>query len=183
MIAAARELLGTHFEMGGRLLDPGDGIDCQGVLFYAAERISHCGWKSYSVMPTKSVAWKELGAAVPNFSPIATKDLDPLKLLPGDIVLLVGFEENSAEPAIGKLDHKPVWVWHTGIYVGRGNWINADWTVEEGPLLDYLELYKDSFAGVFITRMKYGPKPKKCKKDKKIQRQTKKIPNKSGVEY
>ena len=72
LVNAARELLGVHYELGGRLRTPGEGIDCQGVLFYAAERIGSCAWKSFSVMPTKSVAWRELGRRVPGLDPVAS---------------------------------------------------------------------------------------------------------------
>src|SRR5262245_34992754 len=93
-VAAAREVLGVPYDLGGRLRDPEDGIDCQGVLFYAAERVGTCGWKSFSVMPTKSVPTGELGSALQDMAPVASSELDVSKLQPGDVLLLVGFSEN-----------------------------------------------------------------------------------------
>jgi N-acetylmuramoyl-L-alanine amidase len=37
MLSAARELLGVSYQMGGRLREPGEGIDCQGLIYYAAK--------------------------------------------------------------------------------------------------------------------------------------------------
>ena len=56
-VAAARELLGVTYRFGGRLQGDEPGIDCQGLVFYAAERIGPCRWKSFSTLPT-SVAIK-----------------------------------------------------------------------------------------------------------------------------
>ena len=106
--------------------EPGEGIDCQGVLFIAAESVSECGWKSFDTRPTRSVANRELGAPVTGMAPVRSDALDISQLRPGDILLLVGPGENSREPAIAKLDEVAVWVWHTGIYTGDGNWIVGD---------------------------------------------------------
>lgn len=165
MVGHARELLGTPYVFGGRLRP--QGIDCQGVLFYAAERAGRCGWKSYSVYPTKSVAQKELGASVKGLDPIASDELDLSKLEKGDILLLVGFDQNPAEPPIGKLEGRNVWVWHTGLYAGGGNWIVGDHyagKVVETPLAEYLLAHSDVYAGVFVTRLESAPSPKRCRK-------------------
>lgn len=119
-VSAARELLGVPYSLGGRMRRTGDGIDCQGVLFYAAERVGRCGWKSFSVLPTVSVPAGELGAAVDGLAPVASFALDVSRLLPGDVLLLVGFSENPAEPSIGELQGRPVWVWHTDLYSEPG---------------------------------------------------------------
>ncbi|MBW1810995.1 MAG: hypothetical protein JRJ87_22590, partial [Deltaproteobacteria bacterium] len=112
-LAAARELLGVEYEFGGRLRKTDEGIDCQGIIFYAAERIGRCRWKSFSTLPTDSVAWHELGVRVPGLDPVRTEVLDTSYLRPGDIILLVDRFENTAEPSIAMIDETPVWVWHT----------------------------------------------------------------------
>lgn len=163
MVHHARELLGVPYVFGGRLRPR--GIDCQGVLFYAAERVSPCGWKSFSVYPTRSVAARELGARVRGLDPIATPDL--ARLRPGDIILMVGFDENPSEPAIAELDGRDVWVWHTGMYTGAGQWIVGDHfagQVVEVPLLAYLEAHRDTYAGVFVTRLDRAPAPQRCRR-------------------
>lgn len=163
LIAAARSQIGTRYEIGGRLRNE-EGLDCQGLLFYAAERISDCGWKSFSTRPTESVAHGELGDPVDGMDPVAVEDLDVSRLRPGDILLLVDPDQNPKEPAIGELQGKPVWVWHTGLYTGNGNWIVGDHIhgrVVEVPLVKYLEAA--TYTGVFVTRMHYGPQPRRCR--------------------
>jgi len=166
-VSAAREVLGVPYDFGGRLRDAQDGIDCQGVLFYAAERISPCGWKSFSVMPTQSVPAGELGVAVEGLAPVASSELDVSKLQPGDVLLLVGYGQNPAEPSIGMLKGQPVWVWHTGLYSGQGKWIVGDHfagKAVEVDLKQYLADHAESYAGLVVTRMTDGPRPKRCRK-------------------
>ncbi|HYH99347.1 hypothetical protein [Hyalangium sp.] len=166
-VAAAREVLGVPYDLGGRLRDPQDGIDCQGVLFYAAERVGLCGWKSFSVMPTKSVPAGELGTAVEGLAPVASSELELSKLQPGDVLLLVGFDQNPAEPSIGTLKGQPVWVWHTGLYSGSGQWIVGDHFAGQAVEVDlktYLAEHADTYAGLVVTRMTDGPHPKRCRK-------------------
>jgi cell wall-associated NlpC family hydrolase len=166
-VTAAREVLGVPYDFGGRLRDAQDGIDCQGVLFYAAERVGPCGWKSFSVMPTQSVPSGELGVAVEGMAPVASSELDLSKLQPGDVLLLVGYGQNPAEPAIGTLKGQPVWVWHTGLYSGGGKWIVGDHfagKAVEVDLKQYLADHADSYAGLVVTRMAEGPRPKRCRK-------------------
>ncbi|WNG55007.1 hypothetical protein F0U59_09640 [Archangium gephyra] len=165
-VAAAREVLGVSYQFGGRMRRPGEGIDCQGVLFYAAERVSRCGWKSYSVFPTQSVPAGELGQPVAGMAPIATSELDVSRLQPGDVLQLVGFDENPAEPRIGLLKERPVWVWHTGVYSGGGRWIVGDHfagRVVEVDLAAYLAEHANVYAGLVVTRMKEGPRPTRCR--------------------
>lgn len=166
-VAAAREVLGVPYTFGGRMRRPGEGIDCQGVLFYAAERVGRCGWKSFSVLPTVSVPTGELGAAVEGLAPVASSALDVSRLRPGDVLLLVGFAANPAEPAIGSLEGRPVWVWHTGLYSGGGKWIVGDHfagRVVEVDLAAYLAEHSDTYAGLVVTRMEDGPKPQRCRR-------------------
>jgi len=166
-VTAAREVLGVPYDFGGRLREAQDGIDCQGVLFYAAERVGPCGWKSFSVMPTKSVPAGELGMAVEGLAPVASSELELSKLQPGDVLLLVGFDQNPAEPSIGTLRGQPVWVWHTGLYSGEGKWIVGDHfagQVVEVDLKGYLAEHADTYAGLVVTRMTDGPHPQRCRR-------------------
>ncbi|MFP2909742.1 hypothetical protein ACLESD_32785 [Pyxidicoccus sp. 3LFB2] len=165
-VSAARELLGVPYTLGGRMRRAGEGIDCQGVLFYAAERVGRCGWKSFSVLPTVSIPAGELGTTVEGLAPVASSALDVSRLLPGDVLLLVGFAANPAEPPIAELQGRPVWVWHTGVYSGAGKWIVGDHfagKVVEEDLTAYLTAHADTYSGLVVTRMAVGPRPKRCR--------------------
>ncbi|MHB8875630.1 MAG: hypothetical protein ACYC8T_18245 [Myxococcaceae bacterium] len=165
MVAAAREVLGTPYQFGGRLRG-GEGLDCQGVLFLAAEAIGRCGWKSFSVYPTLMVKAQELGAPVEGLSPVRSDRLDLARLEPGDVLLLVHPTENPAEGPIATLDGAPVWVWHTGLYAGGGKWLVGDHfagKVVETDLAKYLADHASSYTGVFVTRMKVAPAPARCR--------------------
>src|SRR5687768_5650014 len=94
MVTHARALLGVPYDFGGRMRKKGEGIDCQGVLFFAAARVQKCSWKSFSVFPTQSVRDEELGARVPGLDPVATSSLSIDALQPGDVLLIVGYPEN-----------------------------------------------------------------------------------------
>ncbi len=173
LVRSAREVLGIRYDFGGRMRDTREGlegIDCQGVLFYAAERAGACGWKSFSVYPTVSVARGELGKPVEGMAPVASDKLDASKLQAGDVLLLVGLGENHAEPAIGLLDEQRVWVWHTGMYSGDGKWIVGDHyagKVVETDLREYLSRHRE-YVGVFVTRMSDGPAPHRCRKHSRM---------------
>jgi hypothetical protein len=161
-LAAARQLLGVPYEFGGR--DAKKGIDCQGLIFLAAEAVKPCSWKSYSVYPTKTVKWRELGAPVPGLSPVSREELDVTKLQPGDHVMLLSPTENPAEPALTTLGEVPQWVWHVGLYSGDGSWLNADpfaGKVSEQPLAAYLADH--GYSGIYVTRMRSGPTPARCR--------------------
>ncbi|NTX35935.1 hypothetical protein HUA78_15925 [Myxococcus sp. CA033] len=165
-VLAAREVLGVPYVLGGRLREGGEGLDCQGVLFYAAERVGRCGWKSFSVLPTVSVPAEELGASVSGLSPVASSSLAVSRLLPGDVLWLVGFDANPAEGAVGELSGRPVWVWHTGLYSGNGKWIVGDHfagEVVEVDLVTYLKEHADTYSGLVVTRMDQGPRPGRCR--------------------
>ncbi len=176
LVEAARELLGTPYNFGGRLgtkegrLRP--GIDCQGVLFYAVEQVfPTCDWRSYSVMPTKSIARSELGETVDGFGPAKTSDVALDKLLPGDVLWLVGPGENPAEGAIATLDGERVWVWHTALYSGEGRMIVGDHYAGEAvevPLLPYLREHADVYRGVIATRIDKRPKPSRCRRGSRL---------------
>lgn len=176
VVDEARKVLGTPYRLGGRLgagRDRREGIDCQGVIFFALERVFGCGWKSYSVYPTRTVARRELGAPVDGMAPVSSTKLDVTKLEKGDVLMLVGFDENPAEGAIGELDGRKVWVWHTGLYAGGGKWIVGDHyagKAVEVNLESYLREHADTYAGVFVTRMKRRPNPRRCRKHRPMRR-------------
>lgn len=166
MVDRVRETLGRPYRLGGRCRSAGDGIDCQGVLFYAAERVGECSWRSYSVNPTETVADRELGDPVPGLDPVASSDLALEQLLPGDVLFLVDEAENPAEPAIGTLAGTPVWVWHTGLYAGDGRWIVGDHYAGrsvETDLLDYLRDHAGAYQGVFVLRLTDPPRSARCR--------------------
>jgi len=108
----------------------------------------------------------ELGFPVEGLAPIASSELDISRLEPGDVLWMVGYDPNPAEPHIGELKARPVWVWHTGVYSGGGRWIVGDHfagqTVEV-ELAKYLAEHSDVYAGLVVTRMKEGPRPKQCR--------------------
>lgn len=165
VVEAARTLLGAPYRLGGRLKASDDGIDCQGLVFFAFQTISSCGWRSYSVFPTVSLPTDELGRRVAG--PIATRDVATLRLEPGDVLWLVGYDENPAEKSIGALDDKPVWVWHLGLATGEGRFINADvftGKVIEVGLREYLKEHADFYAGVIVTRVIERPSPRTCRR-------------------
>jgi hypothetical protein len=163
VVAAAKSLVGTTYQLGGRLRGT-EGIDCQGVVFYALERIAGCGWKSFSVNPTESVRFKELGDGVPGLFPVATDELDASLLEPGDVIMLLAPVENPAEPSMVTVSGERLWVWHVGLAIGNGRWINADpftAQVTEGDLLEYLREHE--YPAIAVTRMQRGPRPQHCR--------------------
>jgi len=166
MVEHARELIGVPYQFGGRMKAKGDGIDCQGVLFYAAERAGKCGWKSFSVFPTKTVETGELGTPVGSLAPVAAAKLDVALLEPGDVLFFVGPAENPAESSIGTLDGVPVWVWHTALYSGTGHFIVGDHfagEVVEPILTDYHREHADIYTGLFVLRLTKSPAPPRCR--------------------
>lgn len=161
---AARALKGQRYQLGGRL-KPGQGVDCEGVVFAVAERLTGCGWRSFPVNPTEILATRALGDRVKGLDPIATAALDVAALEPGDVVMLVAPTQNPKEGPIGQLEGQDVWVWHTGVYSGDGRWLVGDHfagEVVEVPLLDYLREHASSYAGVFILRPA-GRRPPRCR--------------------
>lgn len=163
MVSAARELVGAEYEFGGRLERDG-GIDCLGLVFYAAERIGPCGWRSYSVYPTRTVRRGELGEPVKGLAPVAIDALDVSKLEAGDVLLLLSSAENVNEPALTTLDGGKQWVWHTGLFTGDGGFIQADVPrVVESDLREWLDASGGAYDAVYVLRMKRGPSPKTCR--------------------
>lgn len=168
---AALALVGKRYDWGGRLRGS-EGLDCMAVVLAAAERASGCGWRSYPVKPTELVAKKLWGTPVDGLSPIATDALRLEQLEPGDVLFFVGPAENPAEPAIGALGGRPVWVWHVGLYLGGGRFVVGDHhaglaVVEE--LKPYLVRHGEEYAGLLVTR---GPaeRPRPCRRHRPLGR-------------
>jgi cell wall-associated NlpC family hydrolase len=174
VVDEARKILGVPYELGGRMRatkssTSGDveGIDCQGLVFFALQPIARCGWKSFSVMPTASIAARELGAPVADLAPVSTQKLDVTQLRAGDVLHFVGVDENPAERPIAQLDGKDVWVWHMALASGDGKFIVGDHfagAVVELDLRAYLAEHSDVYQGIFVTRLDDRPRPAKCRR-------------------
>lgn len=163
-VAEARRALGTPYVLGGRLRSADDGLDCQGLVFFALQAVSGCGWRSWSVMPTTSVTG-ELGLPVAGAAPVSAARL--AEVLPvlekGDVLWFVDVAENPAEPSVARLDGTPVWVWHVGLYAGDGRFVVGDHfagKVVEEELVPYV---LEHYAGVLVSRMRDGPRPSRCR--------------------
>jgi len=170
LLAAARKLLGLESrpeEPSGELKP----IDYLKLLFYAAEGLSPCSWRSYSVLPTQLVKNRELGVPVPGMDPLATRFIDLGRLKAGDIVLMLSDRISDAEPPLAVIDRKKVWVWHGGIFSGDGKWIHADFSsgkVVEEDLVDFIN--EHAYPGIFVLRMSSGPAPSKCLTGQRLRR-------------
>ena len=163
-LGAGRALLGVPYEFGGRMKD-GAGVDCEGLVFAVAERLTGCGWRSFPVDPTRLLATRALGDRVKGLDPIASTALDLSVLRPGDVLMLVASTRNPKEGPIGRLDGHDVWVWHTGVFTGEGRWLVGDHfagQVVEIPLAPYLEAHADTYEGVFVVRPT-GRRPASCR--------------------
>lgn len=165
LLDAARPLVGTTYDLGARL-QRGRGTDCQGIIFYAAERLQRCTWRSFSVMPTTTVEARELGRPVAGASPMLTRALDVSRLEPGDVILFLGTSENPAEAALTVLDDEPAWVWHMGIYAGAGRVLHASpfaGVVLEEDLKALLVEHEDWVQGITALRLDGPPRPRICR--------------------
>ncbi len=170
LLERARKYLGTPYEFGGRnrLVSGGrrEGIDCQGLVFLAAQALTKCSWKSFSNLNVEQVSRKELGAPVEGMAPIASADLELTKLEAGDSLMLVATEQNPAEAPIGRIGEQDVWVWHVGLCAGDGTWVVGDHdagAVVETDLKASLAEHADVYSGVFVMRMASAPKPARCR--------------------
>lgn len=163
-VQEARKALGTPYVLGGRLRDEKDGLDCQGLVFFALQGVSRCGWRSWSVMPTESVQG-ELGLPVSGAAPVSAARLS--EVLPileaGDVLWFVDAVENPAEPSIARLDGSAVWVWHVGLYVGDGRFVVGDHFAGKVVEEDLVAYTAEHYAGVFVTRMRDGPRGARCR--------------------
>ena len=115
-------------------------------------------------MPTASVKG-ELGLPVAGASPVSATGLADVvaTLEPGDVVWWLDTPRNPAEPALTTLDGAPVWVWHVGLYVGAGSVIIGDHFEGKVVQEDLVAYTRAHYAGVFVTRMKDGPRPTRCR--------------------
>jgi cell wall-associated NlpC family hydrolase len=166
LLDEARPLIGQPYDLGGRL-QAGRGTDCQGIVFYAAERVQRCSWKSFSVMPTTTVSAEEFGRPVRGASPVRIGELDVSLLKPGDVLLFLNTTVNPAEPALTMLDEDPVWVWHMGLYAGEGRVLHADPfanAVVEEDLRTLLAHHGSWVQGVTALRLDGPPKPRVCRR-------------------
>jgi cell wall-associated NlpC family hydrolase len=173
LVESARDVLGVPYLLGGRMKKGAHGLDCQGLVFFAMERLSGCGWRSFDVFPTRSIPAGEMGASIPGLSPVATADLDPDMLRPGDVLHFVGPAENPAEGPIGKLGHQAVWVWHMGLYAGGGQFIVGDHfagEVTEADLRVYLQEHGDEYTGLWVTRPSAKTQPRQCRRHRPMKR-------------
>lgn len=163
-VEQARKALGTPYVLGGRLRDADDGLDCQGLVFFALQALSGCGWRSWSVMPTESVKG-ELGLPVAGAAPVAAARLaEVLPVLePGDVLWFVDTPENPAEPSIATLDGARVWVWHVGLYAGDGRFLVGDHFAGKVVEEDLLTYTQQHYAGIYVSRMRDGPRPTRCR--------------------
>jgi len=180
LLQKALPLEGVDYDLGGRLQATTAngkrtqrGTDCQGVLFYAFERLTGCGWRSYSVMPTKTAKNGELGKPVPGLTPVATGDL-PHKLTQlqkGDVVFLLSSVENPAEPSLVDVNGEAQWVWHTAFYAGAdpkgGRIFHADVFTGEvrfDVLVPYLTAH--DYSGIYVLRPSAQSRPRRCRRRK-----------------
>lgn len=150
LVERARAYLGRPYAFGGR----GKSLDCMGLVFLAWEDAGRGRWRKLSVNPTTLVSRASLGQPVPGVSPAAAAGLDLGALAPGDVLFLLGYDENPAEPALATLAEGEAWVWHMGMYTGGGNFIVGDHyagRVVEEPLLPYLARH-ENYAGVYAVR-------------------------------
>jgi cell wall-associated NlpC family hydrolase len=143
LVDAARAYLGRPYRFGGR----GERLDCMGLVFLAWSDVTGSPWRRLSVMPTELVARGQLGAPVPGADGVREVELS--RLQPGDVLYFLAAVENPAEPPLVALDGVPVWVWHMGLYSGRGAFIASDpvrGRVVEAPLT------LRGYAALFATR-------------------------------
>lgn len=131
-------------------------------------------------MPTRTVERGELGRPVPGVSPAARDDVDPSRLVAGDVLFLLSPVENPAEPALVHLGdgerRTPLWVWHMGLYAGDGKVLHADpfraGQVVEEDLREMLAA--DGFTALYATRLAPGeaPAPARCRRHAPMKRTT-----------
>lgn len=171
LLRHALTLEGVEYDLGGRL-QPGRGIDCQGIVFYALERMGRCDWRSWSVMPTKTFARQELGPPVVP-QPMLADAIVADKLREGDILYFLAPTENPREAPSFEIDvdgkATPLWVWHMGIYAGDGHVLHADpFRAGKVAKQPFSVVMNNGFVALFATRIGAKTKPARCRRGKKM---------------
>ncbi len=168
LLSIASDLEGVRYDFGGRLRGD-EGIDCQGIIFYATERLGRCDWRSWSVMPTQTLKHEELGAPALKAAMLkGALDLD--QLAPGDVLFFLGPAVNPKEPALLTVETAdgpvPMWTWHMGLYAGDGRALHADpftfGKVTTQPLDELMDA--GGFEALFATRPTAKSKPASCRR-------------------
>ena len=150
LVEAARAYLGSPYTFGGR----GRELDCMGLVFRAWQDAGRGAWDRLSVNPTEIVAKGQLGRPVPALDGVPNTKVNLLDFAPGDVIFFLGYARNYAEPSLAEIDGVPAWVWHMGLYAGKGSFIVGDHyagRVVEEPLLAYLARH-DNYVGVYVVR-------------------------------
>jgi hypothetical protein len=116
------------------------------------------------VLPTTSVKG-ELGDPVPGAAPIRAADVHLAipALEPGDVIWWLASPENPAEASLAVLDDKAMWVWHVGLYAGAGKVIIGDHVAGRVVEEDLAAYTRAHYEGLFATRMKTSPRPRRCR--------------------
>ena len=172
LLSIAQQLLGVRFDLGGRLRGR-EGIDCQGVIFYAAERLGPCDWRSWSVLPTQTLAHRELGAPVTEKA-MVKENLVLSELQPGDVLFFLSPASNPKEEALTLVDTArglvPMWTWHMGLYAGQGRVLHADpFTHGEVAVEDLGALMTTGgFDALLATRPTPQDRPPRCRRGHKM---------------
>ncbi|MBW2704186.1 MAG: hypothetical protein JRF33_25480 [Deltaproteobacteria bacterium] len=127
IIAEAERHLGKEYVFGGRDGRPGclkqgrrvtcaQGIDCQSLIFFALEKVLDKPWRSFSVMPSKTVKRCEWGKPVSGLMGVLRAELKENKLHKADALFFLLEDYNlEADKALWKKKGKRYGVWHTGL--------------------------------------------------------------------
>ena len=132
IVTAAEAYLGKPYVFGGRNGRRGcrgrcpEGIDCQSLIFFAFERVTGTPWTRFSVMPSISVARKELGRPVPGLDGRLREEIDRSRFRRGDVLffLLEGYNLDADPPLLVR-DGKAYGTWHMGLVDRAGGRIDV----------------------------------------------------------
>ncbi len=128
-----------------------------GLVFVAYQRVTGTPWRRHSYLPSRLAAQGTLGKPVAGLECVGRERLDYALLRPGDIILILRFQENPKEPPLCSLNGHDAWVWHMGLFTGSSEnaFLHADpfyGVVNEAPLRDYLSNTWLSNEGVCVIR-------------------------------
>ncbi len=127
IIAEAERYLGKEYVFGGRDGRPGclkqgrrvtcaQGIDCQSLIFFALEKVLDKPWRSFSVMPSKTVKRCEWGKPVSGLMGVLRAELKENKLHKADALFFMLEDYNlEADAPLWQKKGKRYGVWHTGL--------------------------------------------------------------------